>query len=686
MNCEKCHSPAPESAAFCRQCGSALPCPVAGGGSSLTAGEASPGAAAKNECDECGAQLRPGAKFCASCGAVRGGAARPEPLPPSAAPAPSRGRPRDAAAATAADAQARGEAERRAGAAATPPLTSTTTATAASTAAAVATSAATTATTAAAAAKKVLIPSFPGRMVWSPRGSWGVSTRMSPSEVADLFESRMTKKANVLMRMNSYFRNVRWDVRRNAISEQIVATCKPTGIVTAGFGRSKIHVDVTGDTVVLQTSRTGEGPTQASVGPGVFTTWLGIYMYPATVYAYDVVKAIKRADRDAVVTYPWSISRIAGLAIILVAVVAGMLGAGSSGNGSSSAGSSDTAIGVGSPPPSPTPPPVPHDPDTTTTDDEDPSEPTSDGTFTTRDGYVVAPPEGWIRDSDSKDKGTFTESRWHLAGQPETYVLVNRTAGYDGEAGDGAQLVRASAQHADDYEELGWRELEPSGWYWEFNINGQHKIDVFSKACGDGYAALGAAPIAEFDTHRDTIVAFIESLAPPCGDTTPSLSGVEPSTDETDEPDTDTTPDATTTPEATPPAPKVSPEAARNSPTRVLRRFWQRLGAGEYDEAHELLTTSYQNGRPSWREEQEAAQPVVNVVDIGPSTISGGVATVEITLYTRDRNLTEGSDTDCHRFDGRAKLVKEGADWRYARDANRFEETVVDSAAPECNP
>ena len=406
---------------------------------------------------------------------------------------------------------------------------------------------------------------------------------MSPSEIADLFESRMTKKANVLMRMNSYFRNVRWDVRRNAISEEIVATCKPTGIVTAGFGRSKIHVDVTGDTVVLQTSRTGEGPTQASVGPGVFTTWLGIYMYPATVYAYDVVKAIKRADRDAVVTYPWSISRIAGLAIILVAVVAGMLGAGSSGSGSSSAGQqrhrdrrrfaatlADAPARAGRS-----------------------GTPRRQATRIQRAnlrGDVHDPRRLRRRSPGGLDPRQRQQGQGHLHGvalasggsRRDVYVLVNRTAGYDGEAGDGAQVVRASAQQADDYEELGWRELEPSGWYWEFNISGQRKIDVFSKACGDGYAALGAAPIGQFDTHRDTIVAFIESLAPPCGDTTPSLSGVERPHQRDrraghgDDAGRETTPDTRDHAASTP----RLPDAARNSPTRVLRRFWQRLSVG----------------------------------------------------------------------------------------------------------
>ena len=664
MNCERCQTPAPDSAAFCRECGAALPAPAVvtpTAGSSLAGDERALGARAR-ACGECGAPLRAGAQFCASCGTAQAGAA----AKPAAGLPPADRR-------TVSDA---------------PPEP----ATAATPAATVTASAAATAATVAAKAQKLLIPSFPGRMVWNPRRTWRVSTRLSPREIAELFEGRMTQKANVLMRINSYFRHARWDVRRNAISEEIVATCKPTGIVTAGFGRSKIHVDVSGDTLVLQTARTGETQTNASVGPGVFTTWLGLYMYPASVYAYDVVKAIKRADRDAVVTYPWSYSRIAGLALILVGIVASMAGAGGSGSSQSLSSNDPGSDQSQFAPPPPPPAAAAADPDTDTTppDDDDDSSESATGAFTSADGYVVSPPEGWIRDSDSTDKGTFTESRWHLARSPDVYVLVNRTAGYAGSAEDGATAVHASARQAADYEEFGWRELAPSGWYWEFHLAGQRKIDVFTKACGDGYAALGAAPAAQFETHRATIVAFIESLAPPCGDATPSISAASSASAsaKSDKPDSDTTPTTTTGTETTPAAPThtVSPEAARNSPSRILRRFWQRLSAGEYDVAYELLSSGYKGDHPNWKQDQAAAEPLANVTDIGPSTISGSVAKVEITLYARDRNSTGGSDTDCHRFNGQAKLVKEGSAWRYDRGANRFDDTVVDAASPECNP
>jgi hypothetical protein len=607
-------------------------------------------------------QLRPGAKFCSSCGAVHADSIASAPAlaplePPTAAPS-------------------------AVGTASAASITTAATVTATATATA-------TAATVAETAQKLLIPSFPGRLLWSPRRRWRVTTRLSPSEIADIFESRMTKSTNLVSRMNSYFRHARWDIRRGAMSDETVAMCVPTGRVTTGFGHSKIEVDVSGDTLVVQTSRTAHNLTEASIGPGVFTTLWGLYLYPATVYPHDVVKAIKRADRDAVVAYPWSIARMGGLAVILVAIVAATVGVGGGGSSPSLSSSGQPDSGGQLSPPLP-PDPTPPDPDAdTTTTGDDGDDPAPARAFTSADGYVVVPPQGWIRDSDSNSKGTFTESRWHLAGAPGVYVLVNRTAGYEGSAQDGASGVRGAAQQADDYEEIGWRELAPSGWYWEFNFSGSHKIDVFTKACGDGYAALGAAPTGQFETHRDMIVAFIESLAAPCGDSMPSISGNpgstgEPETKTTPATATQTTPDTQTTPGT--PTYTVTPEPARNSPMRILRRHFQRLSSGDYDAAYRLLSSGYRHSNPSWTQQPSEAEPLVKVVAIGPSRISGGQARVPITFYARDRNPTSRSDTKCRQFSGKAKLVKEGSAWRYDPTSNRYDVAVVDSASPECNP
>jgi len=120
----------------------------------------------------------------------------------------------------------------------------------------------------------------------------------------------------------------------------------------------------------------------------------------------------------------------------------------------------------------------------TTSPDEDSSTDTtassadnaSASVFTARDGYTVEPPDGWIRNSDSKDKGSYNESRWHLAGVSGVYVIINHTAGYDGTALQGATTVRNSAKKAADYTEYEWGRIDDDTWQWEFALNGSRKM------------------------------------------------------------------------------------------------------------------------------------------------------------------------------------------------------------------
>lgn len=141
--------------------------------------------------------------------------------------------------------------------------------------------------------------------------------------------------------------------------------------------------------------------------------------------------------------------------------------------------------------------------------------------FNAIDGYSVEPPSGWIRNSDSKTKSGFTESRWHLAGNPDTYVLVDHTAGYSGTAHAAASAVRALVKRTHDYKEYAWTPVDDHTWQWEFSFSGERKIDRFVTACGDGFAILGAVPKADFETNRATIEAFTASLIPPCDQSGP---------------------------------------------------------------------------------------------------------------------------------------------------------------------
>jgi hypothetical protein len=194
------------------------------------------------------------------------------------------------------------------------------------------------------AAQRVLLPRVPCKLLWSPRKPWRVTTKLSERQVAELFEARMTGKANLMRQASDYFRKARWQVQRNTISGDIIATCTPTGPVSVGFGNSKQYLDVSGDTFICQTDRpTAEGPTETTIGVGQYTMLWAFYAYPATVYSFDVVKAIKRADRDAQIKYPWSPVRM----VVIAAIALLVLISASSGNGS--AGSSSQAVNAPAP-------------------------------------------------------------------------------------------------------------------------------------------------------------------------------------------------------------------------------------------------------------------------------------------------------------------------------------------------
>jgi hypothetical protein len=275
------------------------------------------------DCASCGARLREGAMFCASCGAP---AAAPG---AAAAPAPAIEAPTDRPAEPRPDTAAE-DAPRATPAAATPSIPIT---------------------------QSFLLPRFPFSLLWSPRRSWGVTTRLSEREVTDLFTETMTRQPSLLRRSGNYFRRVRWNVDRNAISGEVIATCVPDGLVQVGFGRHKRLVDVTGDAIVCSAARaSGASRTEASVGVDRYTTLWGFYLYPATVYPFDVVKAVKRADRDAAIAYPWSIARMIAVALTIIFFIAvSASGGGSPSSYDGTAGGPAPSVDAGSPG-SPAPP------------------------------------------------------------------------------------------------------------------------------------------------------------------------------------------------------------------------------------------------------------------------------------------------------------------------------------------
>lgn len=134
-----------------------------------------------------------------------------------------------------------------------------------------------------------------------------------------------------------------------------------------------------------------------------------------------------------------------------------------------------------------------------------------------------------------------------------------------------------------------------------------------------------------------------------------------------------------------PPPPPRDSRASGTSPSAVLRRHFERLNAGDYDGAFELLSSRYRADNPNWAAQPSRAKPVLNVAEVGPATFGRGTARVPIKFYGRDRVDTGRSDTQCRRFEGDARMVREGRAWRYD-PGDGFNITTLPSSLAVCNP
>lgn len=140
--------------------------------------------------------------------------------------------------------------------------------------------------------------------------------------------------------------------------------------------------------------------------------------------------------------------------------------------------------------------------------------------------------------------------------------------------------------------------------------------------------------------------------------------------------------DATVDP-AVIPEPVVQPPIT-DGPSRILRRHLQRLNSHDYDAAYELMSASYRSKVPTWVDVRAAAEPLINVVDVGKAVVSETTARVPITFYARDTVKVRRSDTTCRRFAGTAHMIKDGSDWRYDPLSNELEVTELPDGEPDC--
>jgi hypothetical protein len=274
--------------------------------------------------------------------------------------------------------------------------------------------------------------------------------------------------------------------------------------------------------------------------------------------------------------------------------------------------------------------------------------------------FTIQPPDGWVQDRDQVDRGGYVESRWHDPAEPKATFLVDDTVGFQGSAEDGAQAVRKRFQRLSDYDELDFSATDVgdlSGWRWEFESGGLHKVDTFVSTCDTGYAVLGAAPTDQWDNYADTFAAATATLSPNCDG-----SGQEG--------------DAGASSSA------ASPGAA--DPATVIREHFTRLNDGDYAGAFALMSPHYRAEYPRWPANRATGDPTIDVTDVGSPDISGDEARVPMTFYARDRHEAKHSDTKCRRFDGTVHLRLIHGHWRYDPDKNDLKHHPVARDDPHC--
>jgi hypothetical protein len=375
-------------------------------------------------------------------------------------------------------------------------------------------------------AQKMLLPRFPCRLVWSPRKPWEVKTSLPEEQVARLFTERMTSNANLLRKFNDYFRRARWEVQRNAISGELIAKCNPTGQVSVGFGKNKFYVDVSNDTMCCQINQPNpKSPTDVAIGPGTYTTLFGLYAYPAPVYSFDIVKAIKRADRDATVKYPWSPARMIMLAatIILLIIAAS---SSSSNNNTTNATFTPTPTEQQQDNPEPTTASETSEAENQTgktaetpTDESETASTEPAAALTAYDGpgYTASVPEGWRTVEDDVQKPGYKESKWQ---QGASFMLIDtQQADRSLTLEQDAAPVHRDLERLSSYEELSYGSGDLSdfqSWEWVFRADGAQRVDYFFNRCDRGFGVLGSTTPGDFEGLRSTFKAVAESVEISC--------------------------------------------------------------------------------------------------------------------------------------------------------------------------
>jgi hypothetical protein len=140
------------------------------------------------------------------------------------------------------------------------------------------------------------------------------------------------------------------------------------------------------------------------------------------------------------------------------------------------------------------------------------------------------------------------------------------------------------------------------------------------------------------------------------------------------------------TPTGTKKKPGHQPRPAVRGPSLTIRRHLEDLTSANYNGAFSLMSASYRAQNPKWEGGRSTATPMINVVDIGTPSYSGESAHVYVKFYARDRYPSEGSDTQCRRFEGIVELIAEHGGWRYEPRGNSLSAVVEPTGDSNCHP
>ncbi len=126
--------------------------------------------------------------------------------------------------------------------------------------------------------------------------------------------------------------------------------------------------------------------------------------------------------------------------------------------------------------------------------------------------------------------------------------------------------------------------------------------------------------------------------------------------------------------------------AASSLAGAALQSYWTLVNTGHYRRAFALETPNEQSNEPSFVSDKKAAQPMVNVVSVGPASASSGTAEVPISFYAQDRYASPGSDTICRYFQMTADMVQMGGGtWLYDGPVSGTAQVTEEPGSSSCH-